>query len=94
MTKLSFPKAIRAKCEDCIYDPLAGGTCLQQIEKCTAKDCALHSLRPLTSATKKRLFEESLTVMTPEEREKALAEKKKRAELARERFSTSSAKAK
>ncbi len=48
----SLKQAIRAKCKDCIYDPAAPGTYLQQIELCTSsKTCALWPVRPMTVAT-------------------------------------------
>lgn len=43
--------AIRAKCEDCIYDPANTGTVLAQIEACDLEKCALHEYRPVTRAT-------------------------------------------
>jgi hypothetical protein len=51
---MTTPKrAIKAKCKDCIYDPLAGGTWLQQIEGCVVMACPLWPIRPLTEATRK-----------------------------------------
>ena len=38
--------AINAKCYSCVYDPLAGGTWLQQVEECRIEDCPLWSVRP------------------------------------------------
>lgn len=46
----SMRKAINAKCKDCIYDPLAGGTWRQQTEACTITACSLWPLRPRSSA--------------------------------------------
>lgn len=47
--RISFRQAINAKCKDCIYDPLAGGTWRNQVEKCTSvKSCALWPLRPVS----------------------------------------------
>lgn len=47
----SLKQAIRAKCKDCTYDPLAGGTYLQQIEDCSVRACPLWEVRPMTTAT-------------------------------------------
>jgi hypothetical protein len=44
----SSRKAINAKCKDCIYDPVDGGTWRQQVEACTSPDCALFQLRPVS----------------------------------------------
>ena len=44
--------AIDAKCRDCIYDPLAGGTWRAQVEACTATDCGLFPYRPRSRAGK------------------------------------------
>ena len=38
--------AIKAKCADCIYDPLAGGSCLAQITACTDMACPIWPHRP------------------------------------------------
>jgi len=43
---MSLRKAINEKCKDCIYDPLAGGTWLKQVELCTCSDCPLYPVRP------------------------------------------------
>ena len=45
--KVSPRQAIRAKCKDCIYDPLAGGTWLEQVAQCSIKDCPLWDFRPM-----------------------------------------------
>lgn len=45
----SLRKAINAKCADCIYDPLNGGTRAQQISLCTCFDCPLWPVRPLST---------------------------------------------
>ena len=47
--KPSWRKAINAKCRDCIYDPVDGGTWRQQVEACTSPDCALFQLRPVST---------------------------------------------
>jgi len=44
----SSRKAINAKCKDCIYDPVDGGTWRQQVEACTSPDCPLFQLRPVS----------------------------------------------
>ena len=43
---LTRQQAINAKCKDCIYDPLAGGTWLAQVAACTFTDCPLFPYRP------------------------------------------------
>lgn len=50
-TMASLKSAIRAKCKDCTYDQLAGGTYLQQIEDCRITRCPLWPVRPMTVAT-------------------------------------------
>ena len=49
---MSLRKAIDQNCKDCIYDPkwAGGGSWRQQVEDCTAKNCALWPVSPLTSA--------------------------------------------
>lgn len=47
----SLRKCIEAKCKDCTYDPLAGGTWREQVEECTVRSCPLWEVRPLTVAT-------------------------------------------
>ncbi len=74
-------KAIKAKCKDCIYNPLAGGTWLMQIENCPATDCPLWNFRPLTKVTKD-LIKENERRNDPEKQK--LYEK--RSKLAKERF--------
>lgn len=49
---MSRQQAIKAKCIDCIYDPLDKGTNLAQIENCTMLDCPLHPYRPIPKASK------------------------------------------
>lgn len=49
---MSRTKAIKAKCIDCIYDPLDAGTNLAQIERCTMQDCALYPYRPIPKSSK------------------------------------------
>ena len=44
----AYGKAVRAKCKDCIYDPLAGGTWLKQVENCNVYYCPLWVVRPIT----------------------------------------------
>jgi hypothetical protein len=44
--KLTRQKAINAKCKDCIFDPVGGGSWRQQVERCTSTDCALFEHRP------------------------------------------------
>jgi len=40
--------AIRAKCRDCIHDPLEPGNWRQQVTACTSEDCALYPVRPMS----------------------------------------------
>ena len=42
----SKAKAIAAKCYDCIYDSLAGGTWREQVRNCTCESCPLYNVRP------------------------------------------------
>ena len=50
--KLTRQQAINAKCKDCIYDPLNGGTWLKQVEECTFTGCPLYPYRPIPQASK------------------------------------------
>jgi hypothetical protein len=43
---VSLRAAINAKCKDCIYDPLAGGTWLAQVAVCSSPGCPLWPVRP------------------------------------------------
>lgn len=43
---LSLRKSINAKCRDCIYDPLGGGTWRAQVAQCSAIRCPLWPVRP------------------------------------------------
>lgn len=47
----SLRKCIEAKCKDCTYDQLAGGSWREQVEQCTVRACPLWEVRPLTVAT-------------------------------------------
>lgn len=58
---MSLRKAINGKCAECIYDPLyrdpvtgKGASKTQQIEDCTATDCPLYAVRPLTAAGRRK----------------------------------------
>lgn len=44
--RTSLRAAINVNCRDCIYDPLAGGTWLQQVVDCTCTACPLYPVRP------------------------------------------------
>jgi hypothetical protein len=45
---MSLRKAINAKCQECIYDPISGnGGVLQQIYGCTCYSCPLYAVRPM-----------------------------------------------
>jgi hypothetical protein len=46
MNAPSLRGAINAYCRECIYDHLGGGTCRQQIIKCTILKCPLYPVRP------------------------------------------------
>ena len=50
----SLRKAIDAKCRDCVVDPLAGGTALQQIIDCACVRCPLYPVRPQRSPSKQK----------------------------------------
>ena len=45
LTRPSLRAAINAMCRQCVYDPLAKGSCLQQIIECAIADCPLYPLR-------------------------------------------------
>ena len=47
-SKPGFRGKIDAKCIDCIYDPYSAGTWRKQVEDCTAPDCPLYPIRPLS----------------------------------------------
>lgn len=47
---MSLRAAVNAKCKDCIYDPLAGGTWRAQVAACTCKGCPLWPHRPMPIA--------------------------------------------
>lgn len=48
---MSLRAAINAKCRDCIYDPESGlGNWRQQVSSCTATECPLYSVRPLSKS--------------------------------------------
>ena len=51
--KKDLYRAVDLNCKNCIYDPLAGGTWREQVERCTVKTCAMFFFRP-TSSGKKR----------------------------------------
>ena len=65
----TLKQAVKANCKDCIYDPGAGGNFLEQIEACTITSCHLHEHRPITSATKQKLKEATLALLTNEQRQ-------------------------
>ncbi len=43
---------INAKCIECIYDEYQPGTWRHQVEECTANDCPLWDVRPMTTPRK------------------------------------------
>ena len=45
----SLRKAVTAFCRWCIYDPGADGNWRQQVHACTATDCPLYQVRPLST---------------------------------------------
>ena len=47
--KPSLRKAINRMCADCIHDPHSPGSRAVQIAICTATDCALYPVRPMTA---------------------------------------------
>jgi len=47
--KPSLRKAINRMCADCIHDPRSPGSRAVQIAICTATDCALYPVRPMTA---------------------------------------------
>lgn len=47
----SAKACIEAHCKWCIYDDTEPGSWRQQVEDCTAIDCALYPVRPVTIAT-------------------------------------------
>ena len=71
MTKRTIGQAVRQKCMDCIYDPIGSkGTWIQQVEDCTAYNCALYEHRPLTQKTREARKQAKIAAMSPEERAK------------------------
>jgi len=66
---MSAKQAIKAHCKGCIYDPLAGGTWIEQVENCTITKCELYDYRPLTAKTRRILAEKKLAMLSAEERE-------------------------
>lgn len=49
---MSLRKAINTKCKECIYDENGKGTWRQQVEACTAYECPLYPVRPVSSTAK------------------------------------------
>ena len=47
---MSLRQAINAMCAHCIYDKNAEGRKLEQIEACTATECPLYEVRPVTKS--------------------------------------------
>ncbi len=81
MTTITPKKAIAAFCKSCIYDHLATGTCLQQIENCDMSKCELYYLRPVTQKLKNILKQAKYDAMTPAEQKSADDKALRRAEL-------------
>lgn len=84
--KLTPMQAIVAMCKSCIYDAYAqgAGTWRQQVEDCTAPDCPLFHLRPVTKGTMEKRKAEKIANMTPAQ----LEAYQRKADAARERFSS------
>jgi hypothetical protein len=80
--KLSAQKAIYAHCKGCIYDPLAGGTWVEQVENCKITQCELYDHRKLTAKTRRLNRENYLAGLPQEERDIELL----RAENSRKRL--------
>ena len=51
MSRPSRARAVRAKCAECIHDPQARGSELQQITACTSTTCPLYDVRPLSTVS-------------------------------------------
>jgi hypothetical protein len=49
--KAGLRSKVDAKCIECIYDPCQDGSWRKQVENCTARDCPLYSVRPLTTGS-------------------------------------------
>lgn len=47
-TRPSLRSAINSKCRECIADGNAAGSWRKQVEQCTAINCPLYSVRPVT----------------------------------------------
>lgn len=75
-------QAINKFCKDCIYDPYSQGNWRQQIEECTASQCALFEYRPITIAGRNRKRDR----MCAEDPENYAKYRQKYAELARKNF--------
>lgn len=43
---MSYKTAVTNKCKECIYDPAANGTWVQQVRECTSISCPLFPYRP------------------------------------------------
>lgn len=50
MSRPSLRAAINAMCRRCIYDPHGGGNWREQVGSCSAADCPLHPLRPISGS--------------------------------------------
>ncbi len=80
--KISAKKAISNHCKGCIYDPLAGGNWLQQVEDCKITKCELYEHRPLTRKTRVKNMESYLAMLSEVDRAVALEKLEKRRENA------------
>ena len=81
---MSLSKAVRAKCIDCIFNPMVSGTKLQQTEACSCKNCPLWSYRPLTHATRELRSKATFQKLTLKQQAETLEERRLVAERFRE----------
>lgn len=51
----SLRAAIDAKCKSCVYDPDARGNWREQVSGCSAANCPLHAVRPISGAFRREL---------------------------------------
>ena len=48
--KAGLRSKVDAKCVECIYDPYQPGSWRKQVENCTAPDCPLYRVRPVSGS--------------------------------------------
>lgn len=61
MSRPSLRAAINAMCRRCIHDPHSPGNWRAQVASCSAADCPLHPLRPISDS---RTSKQSLSGMS------------------------------